>query len=307
MLFAILLVMYIDSTQKGYFIQGENSKTQQTAIKKVTLSVPLQVSVNTDEYYVTGYPEKVKMTISGASAVVTSTQNTQNFRVYLDLTKYKIGKHRVKVRVSGLNNQLEASFNPKSVKVNIQKRKSRSLPVQIEYNKNAVAKGYQLGTPKSNPQVVSVSGARSEVNQIDKIVAKVGLPSGITKSFNRQVMLIAEDKKGNQLNVVIDPLAVNIKIPISLPSKTVKLHFNTKNEVSGKVYSISSNISEVKLYGSESTLKKIKELDVNVDLSGVTASTTRKVKLTLPSGVVKANMEDVSVQIAVTSGSQSNI
>ena len=216
LLFAILLVVYIDSTQTGFVTQGESKKTRQTANETQTISVPLQVSVNTDKYYVVGYPEKVKITLEGSNALVTSTVNTQSFRAYIDLTHKKIGKQTVKVEVTGLNSQLSYTINPTTVNVDIERRKSRTMPVQIEYNKNAVANGYNIGTASVDPQQVEVTGARSEVNQIDQIVAKLPLPNGINHDYERQVILIAEDKKGRQLNAVINPSTVRASLPISL-------------------------------------------------------------------------------------------
>ena len=177
LLIAILLVVYIDSTQPGFITQGEPKKTRQTASEIQTIKVPLQVSVDTDKYYVVGYPEKVSVTLEGANALVTSTINTQNFRAYIDLTDKKVGKQAVKVQVSGLSKQLSYSINPKTVNVDIERRKSTTMPVQIEYNKNAVARGYKIGKTSVSPQQVEVTGAKAEVNQIDQIVAKVSLPN----------------------------------------------------------------------------------------------------------------------------------
>lgn len=39
------------------------------------------------------------------------------------------------------------------------------MPVQIEYNKGAVAPGYQRGHSSVYPQQVEVTGARSEVDR----------------------------------------------------------------------------------------------------------------------------------------------
>lgn len=299
LLVAILLVVYIDTTQTGFITQGETKKTQQTANETQTISVPLQVSVNTDKYYVVGYPEKVKVTIEGSNALVTSTVNTQNFRAYIDLTHKKTGKQKVKVKITGLNSQLSYAIRPSTVTVNIQRRKSSTMPVQIEYNKNAVAKGYNIGTPSVDPQKVEVTGARSEVDQIDQIVAKIGLPNGITHTYERQVMLVAEDSKGRQLNVVINPSTVRAKLPISLSKKTVKLNLKPKNEKSGKVYSLTAKDDEVTLYGKKSALAKIKKLDVKVDLDGISTSTVRNYPVVLPKGAVKADPAQVQISIKV--------
>lgn len=303
LLIAILLVVYIDSTQPGFITQGEPKKTRQTASEIQTIKVPLQVSVDTDKYYVVGYPEKVSVTLEGANALVTSTINTQNFRAYIDLTDKKVGKQAVKVQVSGLSKQLSYSINPKTVNVDIERRKSTTMPVQIEYNKNAVARGYKIGKTSVSPQQVEVTGAKAEVNQIDQIVAKVALPNGIDHDYTRQVILVAEDKKGRQLNVVIDPTTAKANIPISTSKKTVKIDLDSKNEESDKVYSVTARTDQVTLYGEKSALAKVNRLKVNVDLRDVNSSITKDVPIELPKGAVRSDPGSIQVQIKVKKAS----
>ncbi|WEV71418.1 CdaR family protein [Lactobacillus sp. ESL0785] len=305
LLIAVLLVIYINYTQEGFMTQGQADKTKQTATQTQTVKVPLQVSVDTDNYYVVGYPAKVSVTLEGSNALVTSTINTQNFRAYIDLTNKSIGEHQVQVHVSGLSNQLACTISPKTVHVNIQHRKSTTMPVQIEYNKNAVAHGYKLGKTNVDPQQVEVTGARGEIDQIDQIAAKVVLPNGIDHNFERQVNLIAEDRKGRQLNVIIEPATAKVTIPISVAKKTVKIALAPKHEKSSKVYSLTAKSNYVTLYGSQAALNKVKSLKVPVDLSDVNSSTTKIVKLQLPGGVIKANLAQVTVQIKVANSNNS--
>lgn len=299
LLLAILIVVYIDSTQTGFITQGQNSRTRQTASETETIKVPLQVSVDTDKYYVVGYPEKVKVTLEGSNALVTSAVNTQNFRAFIDLTHRKVGKQTVKVKISGLNKQISYSVNPKTVKVDIERRKSRTLPVQIRYNKDAVTNGYHLGKVTVDPSEVEVTGAVGEVNQIDQIVAKVALPNNLNRDYERQVMLMAEDKKGRQLNVVIQPATVKVNVPVSISKKKVKLSLNSKNESSNKVYSVTAKQDYVVLYGDKEKLDKINKLNLNVDLRNIDSSTTKMVHVNLPSGVVRSDPQDIAVQIKV--------
>ena len=177
------------------------------------------------------------------------------------------------------------------------------MPVQIEYNKNAIARGYNVGTASVDPQKVEVTGALGEVNQIDQIVAKIALPNGINHTYDRQVMLVAEDSKGRQLNVVINPSTVRAKLPIYLAKKKVKINLKPKNEKSGKVYSVTARNEEVTLYGKKSTLAKIKNLDVNVDLKDINTSIVKNYPLVLPKGVVKADPSEVQISIKVKSTS----
>lgn len=305
LLIAVLLVIYVNSTQEGFLSQGQTEKTKQTANKTQTIKVPLQVSVDTDKYYVVGYPEKVSVTLEGSAALVTSTINTQNFRAYIDLTKKTIGMHNVKIHVNGINKQISYSINPRSVEVDIQRRKSTTMPVQVEYNKGAVAQGYQLGHASVYPQQVEVTGARSEVDQIDQIIAKVVLPNNIDHTFERQVNLVAEDHKGRQLNVIIDPATAKVSIPITISKKSVKMKLEPEHEKLDRIYSLSLKHNYVTLYGNKDALAKIKHLKVPVDLASVTSSTTKTVALNLPDGVVKANPNQVEVEIKVEKANNS--
>lgn len=300
LILAILLAVYVASNQQGYVTQGRREETLKTATKTQVIKAPLQVSVNTDKYYVTGYPEKVNLTLEGSNALVTSTINTQNFRVYIDLSHLKTGEHTVPIKVNGLSSQLTYNISPSKVRVNLQKRKSRTLPVQIEYNKSAVARGYNLGTAKSDPEVVNITGAKSEVNQVDRVVARASLPKGIDSTFEREEMLVALDKDGHQLNVVMDPVTAYITIPISLSKKKVKINVTSKNESSTHVYSLTAKEENIEIYGDENTLKKITSLPLKVDLSGINHDVTKNVALKLPDGVVKASPSVIPVHIKVT-------
>lgn len=96
---------------------------------------------------------------------------------------------------------------------------------------------------------MEVTGAKGEVNQIDQIVAKLPLPNGINHTYERQVILVAEDNKGRQLNAVITPSTATAKLPVSLSKKTVKLNLRPKNEKNNKVYSVTAKRDQVTLYG----------------------------------------------------------
>ncbi|QNQ83355.1 hypothetical protein FP435_02345 [Lactobacillus sp. PV037] len=300
---AILLAIYINWNQQGFFPQGKKSVTMTTATTTETIKVPLQVSVDTDKYYVTGYPDKVSVTLKGANALVTSIINTRNFRAFIDLSNLKPGSHQVKIQLNGMSSQVKATLQPKLVKVNIQKRKSQTFPVQIEYNKSAIAKNYMVGTPKSSPRLVRVTGAQGEVNQIDHIRAKAVLTKGQATTYSREVILTAVDSKNRQLNVVIDPLTANISIPIYLPHKSVKIKLKTSNEDRNKKYSINADKNTVTLYGTKNSLKTVKELPVDVNLKSITSNTEKTIPLVLPKGIKESDPKEIKVNIEVLQSS----
>ena len=297
LILAIVLVAFVDNTQVNV---NNQSKVQETASTKQAINMALQVSVDADKYYVTGYPSKVKVTLEGSNALVTSTVNTQNFRVYIDLSKLSVGKHKVPIKVSGLPSQLSYKLSQKYTTVNIQKRKSRTMAVQIGYNKNAVAKGYDIGTATVKPETVEVTGALSEVKRIDRIQAQLTVPNASSHTIRRTVMLVALDSKGRQLNVVINPSTATVTLPISVSKKTVKLKLNAANGSSKKVYSLTAKQDQVTIYGQKKALDKIKSLTLNVDLTNIKSSTTRSYRLPVPSGVAWVDPSSVDVRISVS-------
>ena len=241
--------------------------------------------------------------MEGSAALVTSTVNTRSFRVYLDITKTSVGKYTVPVKVSGLSKQLKYSIKPSKVRVNVQKRKTRTMPVQIEYNKNAVAKGYTIGTATSDPRVVTVAGSVSEMKELHSVTARLSLTKGVRQAVSQQVILTATDKNGKPLNVVIDPATVFVKVPVKAYYKDVKVKLATSHEQANKIYSLTAKQSRVRLYGSKKALKKISQVSVNVDLANVKQTGTYRYKVELPAGVAKANPAEVAVKIRVAGSS----
>lgn len=117
------------------------------------------------------------------------------------------------------------------------------------------------------------------------------------------MILVAEDSKGRQLNAVITPSTANVRLPVSLSKKTVKLNLRPKNEKNNKVYSVTAKNDQVTLYGKKSVLAKINQLNVDVDLKGIDSSTVRNYPLVLPKGVARADPAEVQISIKVKDAS----
>lgn len=213
---SLVLALFMFFYVNGSFLRQTTRQGNQSALmsdKSQTIKVPLQVSIDSKRYVVTGYPQYVKIKLTGPSALVTTTVNTQNFKVYADLSDLGTGQHRVKLKVSGLNSELTSSIDPETITVNIQSKKTITVPVSVQLSSKTVADGYEVGTAKSSMANVQVSGARSEVAKVAKVVAFVNVPH--TATFTRQVTLQAVDKNGQTLNVVVTPDTLSVTVPIT--------------------------------------------------------------------------------------------
>lgn len=305
---AIWLFLTVSSPGVGSTRDSNQSSTS-TVNTKATMTVPLQVQANTNDYYITGYPDSVKITIEGPSALVTATKNTQNFNLYLNLKKMSIGQHRVQIKETGLNSELTYTIKPKYVDVNIQKRKTKTFAVDVDYSKDALASGYEAGKITLSPETVSVTGAASEVNKIKKVVVKPILPKGIKTTFDQEVLVQALDKNGKTVNVTLDPQTVHVKIPISMPSKQVSINLTQKGNSTNSNFSFESDVKTIRIYGTQDQLDAIDDsIDVPIDVSDVTQDTKKTISLTdaLGDQIAGADPENIDVNISVSGNTSGN-
>ncbi|MCT3189124.1 CdaR family protein [Limosilactobacillus reuteri] len=227
LILALFLFMYVNGSKSGFLRQNTRNNNQNSALmsnKSVTLRMPLDVTIDNNKYIVSGYPQYVKVKVTGPSALVTTTSNTQNFKVYADLSDLTPGKHRVKLKTSGLNSELTSKIEPQYINVNIQQRKTITMKVTIRLSTRDLDDGYKLGHPHSDIQTVQVTGSRDEVNKVNRIVAFVAIPHDAKDNIARQVTLQAIDRNGQTLNVVISPTTTNVSIPISAGSQSSSLN-----------------------------------------------------------------------------------
>lgn len=282
LILAVLLFFYVNSTQSSSGQQATNTgKTSLTATKTVTVSVPLQLNVNSNKYFVTGYPEKVKVTLKGPLALVTTTANTQNFKVYAALSDLGVGKHTVTLHQEGLNHEIQSSISPAKIQVDIEPRRTVSFPVKVQYNKQNIAAGYTAGTATTDVSNVKATGAANEISRVSQVIAQLSVPQNTKKTVSSQAVIEALDKSGKTVNVILTPSTTTVNLPITSKgdSKTVKVKLNAKNGASGTTYKLSSNVTSVKAFGSAAQLKALTQAQVDVDVSDVKSQSVKTVTL----------------------------
>lgn len=235
LVFAICLFIYVNGSKLEKTHQSSQSvqNTSLTSTKTKTVTMPLDLTVNSDKYVVTGYPETVKVKISGPAALVTTTTNTQNFKVYADLSSLGAGTHRVKILESGINNDLTHTIRPKAINVTIQTRKTETIPVEVKVNQNQLADGYKVGKATASTDSVQITGAVSEIEKVDHVEATVNLSKKNKSDVSKSVTLQAVDKNGNTVNVVITPSSTTVKVPIGKQSDSSSNSSSDNNSSSG--------------------------------------------------------------------------
>ena len=113
---------------------------------------------------------------------MTTTANTQNFKVYAALSDLGVGKHRVTLHQEGLNHEIESSISPAKITVDIEPRKTVSFPVKVRYNSQNIAAGYSAGKATSDVTSVKATGAANEISRIKQVTAQLTVPQNSKKT-----------------------------------------------------------------------------------------------------------------------------
>ncbi len=279
--------------------QRVDNSGQETS--EVLTNVPVQAYYDTENLYVSGLPEQVRVELSGPKSLIESAKRLRDFRLYVDMTGLELGTHRVAVKYENFSDKLKVSIQPAAVEVSIEERVTETYSVKPEFNDSALAEGYQVDTVTVAPQEVKVTGSQSDIEKIAFV--KAALTSGqqideeTTATANVQVL----DGDLNKLDVKVEPETVQMSISVKNPSKKVEIKAVPKGEppTGIKIVSLEPDIEEVTVYGKELVLEELVEFKIPVDVSGVTKDTTMTVPIALGNGINFTSPQVVKVKVTV--------
>ncbi|WP_110926527.1 CdaR family protein [Bacillus massiliglaciei] len=264
-------------------------------------NVPVEVYYDRENLVVSGVPDTVDVTLSGAKSLLIAAKNQREFKVYLDLSDPEItmGTRTVSYKISGLNEKLKATIEPESANVDVQERVTKEFSVEPEYNKALLEDGYIAENPTVDPQTVKITGAKDVIDQISYVKATIGLDSGVEDSVNGEATVRALDRDLNKLDVTIEPAKVQVGLKISIPSKSVSLSASPTGKPKDglKIKSINIDPGSVTLFGSESVLDDIEGIDVPVDVSKVDGDTDMEVDIPQPDKVRRMSVQKLKVTV----------
>ncbi|MFE4813188.1 YbbR-like domain-containing protein [Peribacillus simplex] len=264
-------------------------------------NVPVEVYYDRENLVVSGVPETVDVTLKGAKSLLINAKNQRDFKVYVDLSDPAIsmGDRTVTFKISDLNEKLVATIDPEYAEVNVQERVTKEFSVEAEYNSSLLEEGYTAGQPTVSPKTVKITGAKDAIEQISYVKANLEISKGLNETVNGKATVKALDRDLNKLDVTIEPSTVSVSLDVSIPSKTVsiapKQTGKTKDGI--RITSISVDPKEVTLFGSETSLEKIDEVVLPVNISKIDGDTELELDLDKPESVQKMSLGKAKVKI----------
>ena len=226
-------------------------------------------------------------------------------KLTLDLTDYGAGTHKVEVKYNNPIKSLKPKIDPSRVTIVIYPKISESKTLNTDIlNTDKLASTLVISSVKLDKDEIIIKSYKEKLETVANVKALVDVNAlNATKAGTYtldNVKLVAYDEKGTEIkDIEIIPGSVTATVVISSPSKVVPVKIVPIGDVASgsAISSITSNVSTVTLYGDEEVLSAINEINVNIDVSGLSKDKSYQETIVKPNGV--RSMSDTAVTISV--------
>ncbi|MED3572796.1 CdaR family protein [Cytobacillus praedii] len=266
---------------------------------EVLTDVPVKTYYDTENLIVTGVPDTVELTIKGPKNVLLQAKVQRNFEVYVDLSDAEIGTERVPIKIRDISDKLDVTIDPAYVNVSIQEKVTKEYKVDVEFDQSLIEDGYISEAPEAEPKRVKITGAKDVMERITYVKAAVNIKDPIRETVRREAQVLVLDKNMNKLDVIIDQQTVDVIIPVKSLSKVVPIKIVEKGSPPENisVESISLDVNEAKIYGSQEVLDKTENVRVEVDLSQINGNTEITLPVIISDDIKEVNPKTVKTTI----------
>ncbi|NEU32575.1 YbbR-like domain-containing protein [bacterium LRH843] len=265
--------------------------------------VDVKVIYDEENYAIIDQTEHVKVNLKGPQSDITMFQlKKPSYEVFVDVTDREEGAHTLSVQHRGFPNELTVSIVPQFVRVELQEKQTVSLPIQVELeNVNEVEEGYTVGTPIVTPVNVEVTAARSFVANVATAKVYVDV-AGADKMLEKAVPVVLYDKRGQEIDLPVNPTVVDVRVPITSPNRVVPLKIKRVGAlVEGlSIQDVRVDPAEVTIYGPTEIIKGINVVEAGeLNLDEIIEDGSYEMQVPIPSGVEKVSPETVNVTVII--------
>lgn len=263
---ALLIFAYYHSNKTHHIVKVEN--------------VPVQISVPEDHYLLTR-PQKVTVTLK-CSSIASKNFPESDVKIQVPVSvvpgqkKYEI-KLKDHVRTGAFFGVSVADVQPQTVTISVDRRISRSLPVETDLAQSRnLPEGYAVVKTSVQPEVVTVSGPEELLKNLKGLPTEViPLDHTVTRSFIYTAKIALPEK--SLLSVSPEQVMISVDVDRSHLRRSfgklpVKLLMNSSVDTRTGVEIISAGRVEVTVSGLKSIIETLTEKDIipYADISRIT-------------------------------------
>lgn len=286
------------------YVMGEKNPVQTRVIDNIKVSLENTDYISRSNLVLLPNQDyTISVTVSGRVKDLV-TARSEDFKFEADMSGYiKKGDNDIPIKVKSLPRGIEIveSELPK-VKIKLDALSTRYVPVSVSV-KGSAKEGYEHVKPLPKPEGVMVSGPKSYVDEVNKVVGKIDI-SEIQKSTTKTIAVEAVNSEDKLItNVSVEPKFVDVTVDV-LPSKEVPIVVKTTGSLGEGLIldKVASKVSTVKIIGSKEVLDKIKAIETeSFDISSIKDTVTKEIKLIIPKGIsTQSDIKSVGVEFKVS-------
>lgn len=307
-LLAGFLFLFVNIENQSRFQSNELNQSASVNASEIITNMPIQVNIDTDQYFVSGIPDSASIRIEGPQAILFQTVATQNFTIVTpDLNALGEGTHTIQLATDGLSDDLSYSISPTTVNLTIEEKQVGEYELSVIYDDELdLADGYEIGKPELSTEVVQLSGAASTMERIDQVAVEITSNEvDINSDIVVSATVLVLDAEGNLLNVNATPTQVEAKVPVVRTQREVPIVLRPGvNRAPGYSYEATLSNSEQSsliVSGDPEIISDLSNLPVTVDFDRLTETSLVTVPINdLPEGVESVSRNEIEVLIKVT-------
>lgn len=301
-----LLVISLLLAFGTFIIIDQESNVMIDQYAEILYNQPVTAVYNEELYVVEGLPKTVDITLVGQKRHIFLAKQSPSKGVSVDLTGLKPGNHKVTLKYTQRLKSLDYKLDPSQVTVTIYEKVSetRSLTVDVLHQDSLDKKLYIDNIELDRTDVI-IKGAEYKLKKVASVKALVdvnNIPNPKAGEINlKDVPLVAYDTDGKIVDVEIVPKTVAARVTITSPSKEVPIKIipNGTPAFGKSIKSIDSNVSTVTVYGEQSAIDKIEQLEAEIDVKGIENDKEYHVTLKKPSGITEISTKTITVKVTI--------
>ena len=277
---------------------------------EILYNQPVTAVYNEELYVVEGLPKAVDITLIGQRRHIFLAKQSPSKGVSVDLTGLKPGNHKVTLKYTQRLKSLDYKLDPSQVTVTIYEKVSenRTLTYDVLHQDSLDTKLYISNVEIDRSEVI-IKGARYKLDQVATVKALLdvkNIPNPKAGDITiKDIPLVAYDNDGKIVDVEIVPKTVAANVTITSPSKEVPVRVIPKGNLAtgNSIKSMDASLSKVTLYGSQSAIDNIEQLEVEINVDGLNKDKEYNVTLTKPRGIRELSSKTMTVKVVVDKSS----
>lgn len=221
--------------------------------------------------------------------------NSGNIQLVADLSNiYEPGEHNLTYTIiypgEVPTGAVSAEKNPDRVRVIVARKKTKEIPVHVEYEGDVPADYIKdTSAMELDHSYVEITGPEDVVDKIDHAAVTVqctGRTESIYESF-RYALQDSENKPVDAEHITTSVSEVKVYLPVSMVKKIpLVLTLVDGGGATAATTNVVIEPAEISISGSEAALNALPELNLGtIDLDQLTQDTTREYEISLPEGV----------------------